>query len=77
MADPGFTREKLLRARDILRANEVPARVVKDQAEADQITRLDPVGHVWAVGDEYYLWGDMFGKPDLRKAIPTKNGEEA
>ena len=69
-ADVSFTREKLMRARDILRANEVPARAVKDQAEADQLTRLDPFGYVWRVGDGYYLWGDIAGKPDLRKAIP-------
>lgn len=49
-----FSVEDLKRLRDMLKPYTVAPRRVKDYAEAMQMTKADPTGHVWEVGEECY-----------------------
>lgn len=38
-----------------LKQHALPAVTVVSEAEAQAMTRDDPAGHVWHVGEQYYL----------------------
>lgn len=38
-----------------LMEKKLTPRVIHDQEEADKATKSDPSGHIWHVGEEYYL----------------------
>ncbi len=66
----GITVEKLRRCAAIMRANEMPPRLVKDETEAAEFTANDPTGKVWAVGEPYYL---VTARQPM--AVPPADGE--
>lgn len=51
----GLTLEKIRSAADLMRKNDIPACVVKTKKEALEMTRNDPGGREWKVGEEYYM----------------------
>lgn len=55
-----LTLEKIVSVANLLRDNSVPPRVVKTAKEARNLTKNDPCGHKWKVGEKYYL---MAGNP--------------
>lgn len=42
-------------AAKLLRENLVPPNVVKTKQDAQELTKRDPSGRVWRVGERYYL----------------------
>lgn len=40
--------------RDYMRFRHIEPSVIKDEDEAQRLSRHDPLGKKWAVGDEYY-----------------------
>lgn len=38
-----------------LKASHKPSLKVESQEQADEMTAVDPVDHVWTVGEEYYI----------------------
>ena len=50
------------RMKTVMRENAVKGKIIKTQKEAHRMTKNDPFGHVWNVGDEYYL---LYGKEGL------------
>lgn len=51
----GITVEMIRKMAAKMKENEIPPRTVKTRKEARELTANDPVGHVWSVGDKYYL----------------------
>lgn len=38
-----------------LMKNADPINVVQDERQAEEFTKHDPVGHIWNVGDKFYI----------------------
>lgn len=49
-----ITLEKLKTIVAALKANVIPPLKVETTEQAERMTRSDPVGHVWAVGEGFY-----------------------
>lgn len=50
-----LTLEDLRKVSSELLANRVKPRTVQTEEEAQRLTESDPVGHVWHVGEEYFI----------------------
>lgn len=57
----GLTLDQLRAARALLQKHAIPPGTVMTQAEADELTRNDPRGHVWRVGERYYRVETLHG----------------
>lgn len=51
-----FTLEALREVVKDMNKHVVSPRTIKTQAEADEMTRNDPTGKVWAVSEGYYTF---------------------
>jgi len=60
------TCESIRKVLDLLRDNEDPL-IVETAEQARQMTEADPLGHVWEVGDEFYLMRTWL---ELKKGTP-------
>jgi hypothetical protein len=45
-----------------MKEHEIPPRTVKTRKEAREFTANDPAGHIWYVGDQYYLVEEKNGR---------------
>lgn len=50
-----LTLEKFREVVAKMRENAIKPRTIKTKKEARQLTKQDPVGRKWKVGEEYYL----------------------
>lgn len=50
-----LTTDMIRRAAALAQSQHVTPRTVKTKREAAMLTRADPAGHKWQVGDQYYL----------------------
>ena len=56
-----LTLKDIQEATKTLRDNAIPPHVIKTQEAADSLTRVDPTGRTWKIGDEYYIGGIDLG----------------
>lgn len=61
-----LTLQSLRELADLMRKHAMLPRVVKTKKEAQELTRNDPCGHKWQVGEEYYR------AETLSKTMPIK-----
>ena len=66
MTTNSITLDSLNRAVALMKELSVKPKIVESKKEARRMTKNDPTGHTWKVGEKYYLLHGTEGKQGLR-----------